>query len=1333
MTVRRLARLALLALLAGATPAPALVLLTGDYLQLPIDSSALPGRFMAEGNTQGAKFNAAGTGGGSGVDFWQPGSPVYNYTIASSLGLRTNGVGWSTAPVVTDTSAGSTRSATVVGAPFAGLQFQRDVSFAQSAQVITITDTLTNTGALAFGSLATLDNTDPDQLGFSTQNDVAARAVFAVQSGGGLTVALGSTSPFAVADVSGFSNTNPYPILAAPTDPNGALNDVGINLAFNYGTLAPGQSVSAVWYLVFGATLPAAEASFCAVTGAADADGDAICDALDNCPAIANASQADADGDGSGDACDPCFGTGTADGDADGVCDGQDNCPSVANPGQEDADGDRIGDACNDAFDADGDELADVRDNCPAVPNPTQTDSDFDHIGDACDSCLGFGSSDGDGDGFCDGNDNCPTVANPDQIDSDSDGVGDACDVCFGFGASDADADGVCDGDDNCPDVANPSQIDCDQDGLGDQCDGDTLDGDGDGTADGCDNCPLLGNPTQADADGDAVGDGCDNCPGAPNAAQRDLDGDGDGDACDADDDGDGVPDGSDVCPLLADPAQADADGDGVGDACDNCPAVANPAAPGGLDALRSRLATASAGIAALVPTRFDFSEGASGVLILDGGNDMYDGGNVLETELASGIAYTDGALTAGDAAFGPGSVYFTAKYTGLFVLAVEHLAVASFRITGNNGADGGGSLDGAVLSTVAHGQPFTIFVKRVFNAADPSINHIVIVPGTGAGITPFFPPDTNNDLHQLSGLSGVGALYYLLVARDGGARLADADVLAIADAFLATVSGGQPDADGDGLGDACDPDVDGDGVANAGDNCPLAANPSQADTDGDGLGDACDSDSDNDGLPDGRDPCPADATNACAPLFGCTASNPPSLYRIDIVTGAGTQIGPMGISSCTGLAFDPVSGDLYAAGDDPSTFLASLWRVDPSSGASTLVGPLGVGIPGNIAFRSDGTLYVYQTAPLERLGTVDLGTGAASLLPPSGAADRSNGVAFDAADRLLHANDFTLDRLDLTTGAAVPLFNYSVPSMPSCGSGAVRGLAGRGPGELYGTVQCSGGVPWYLVTLDPASGAVTSVGQTIDWLAGIAFDLYCGDGILSPGEGCDDGNTANGDCCSASCVPAANGTSCSDGLFCDGAETCQAGACAGGPPPCPGSCDESGDACAAQCPAVAPACRSAARSTLTIRDRVADGRDVLSWRWQDPAATPLADLGNPVGGTDYALCLYRSNGAALLGAIDVPANASRWSAVGSRGFNFLDPSANGVRRISLRGGGSGGTRISVAGHGAGLPDLGLPVLGPEFPLVVQLANGAGACWEARYDTPAHILRNDAGRLRARR
>jgi hypothetical protein len=57
------------------------------------------------------------------------------------------------------------------------------------------------------------------------------------------------------------------------------------------------------------------------VYGSADADGDGVSDAADNCPGASNPDQADSDGDGIGDACDP-------DADNDGVADADDVCPA---------------------------------------------------------------------------------------------------------------------------------------------------------------------------------------------------------------------------------------------------------------------------------------------------------------------------------------------------------------------------------------------------------------------------------------------------------------------------------------------------------------------------------------------------------------------------------------------------------------------------------------------------------------------------------------------------------------------------------------------------------------------------------------------------------------------------------------------------------------------------------------------------------------------------------------------------------------------------------------------------------------------------------------------
>jgi hypothetical protein len=67
----------------------------------------------------------------------------------------------------------------------------------------------------------------------------------------------------------------------------------------------------------------------CALTAGQNSDADSWADVDDNCPLVANASQADGDADGTGDACD--------------------NCPTIANPTQRDSDRNGQGDPCQDA------------------------------------------------------------------------------------------------------------------------------------------------------------------------------------------------------------------------------------------------------------------------------------------------------------------------------------------------------------------------------------------------------------------------------------------------------------------------------------------------------------------------------------------------------------------------------------------------------------------------------------------------------------------------------------------------------------------------------------------------------------------------------------------------------------------------------------------------------------------------------------------------------------------------------------------------------------------------------------------------------------------------
>ncbi len=152
------------------------------------------------------------------------------------------------------------------------------------------------------------------------------------------------------------------------------------------------------------------------------------------------------------------------------------------------------------------------------------------------------------------------------------------------------------------------------------------------------------------------------------------------------------------------------------------------------------------ASIAALIPNRFDFSDGVTGSSISDGESDLFDGGNYLRTDLSvSAVPYSDGVVVS-HAATGLGGSYFTRKAPGLFLFAADLDGASYFEITGNLGGDGSGAMDAAVLSEHFGRRSYTGFVKRVFNAGDPSVNHLVIVESV-PGVSHEFATSTERRL----------------------------------------------------------------------------------------------------------------------------------------------------------------------------------------------------------------------------------------------------------------------------------------------------------------------------------------------------------------------------------------------------------------------------------------------------------------------------------------------------------------------------------------------------------------------------------------------------------
>jgi cysteine-rich repeat protein len=123
-----------------------------------------------------------------------------------------------------------------------------------------------------------------------------------------------------------------------------------------------------------------------------------------------------------------------------------------------------------------------------------------------------------------------------------------------------------------------------------------------------------------------------------------------------------------------------------------------------------------------------------------------------------------------------------------------------------------------------------------------------------------------------------------------------------------------------------------------------------------------------------------------------------------------------------------------------------------------------------------------------------------------------------------------------------------------------------------------------------------------------------CGDGTRAPAEACDDGNGSYGDGCTRTCTveecwscsgspsacSLADGATCDDGVFCNGADTCSQGACtahAGEPcidAPCiDRTCNEQADGCSQDVAAEGTPCDDADACTGGDRcdgDGVCDG-----------------------------------------------------------------------------------------------------------------------------------------------
>lgn len=342
------------------------------------------------------------------------------------------------------------------------------------------------------------------------------------------------------------------------------------------------------------------------------------------------------------------------------------------------------------------------------------------------------------------------------------------------------------------------------------------------------------------------------------------------------------------------------------------------------------------------------------------------------------------------------------------------------------------------------------------------------------------------------------------------------------------------------------------------------------------------------------------------------------------------------------------------------------------------------------------------------------------------------------------------------------PAIDSGNPAVPGSGGDACEADDQRGVARPFGAAcdsgafeaTCGNGV------VDP--GEECDDGNRVD---GDGCDsnctrTACGNGILTAGEDCDDGNLTAGDCCSPACRFESAGTTCAaDGNFCtddvcDGTgrcthpnntlscdvldpcssgNRCTNGVCTGGH-----GCDPCLTCFAGVGCRIPPdVCQAAAPggASLALRSSADDAKDGLGSRWTSSGTGDVADFGMPDLGTDFRMCVYDAQEHAVLSAIaggdGTCGRRDCWrrTATGWVFRNTGRTPIGGITRVLLRAGGPGKARIDVVGRG---PDLHLATPPLTTPVRARLVRGFGPpCWEATFAGGA-VQRNQPTGFRAR-
>lgn len=244
--------------------------------------------------------------------------------------------------------------------------------------------------------------------------------------------------------------------------------------------------------------------------------------------------------------------------------------------------------------------------------------------------------------------------------------------------------------------------------------------------------------------------------------------------------------------------------------------------------------------------------------------------------------------------------------------------------------------------------------------------------------------------------------------------------------------------------------------------------------------------------------------------------SNSTSLFEVDPLTGTATLIGAHG-AWISGLSFKPEASCLIGLDMD-----SHLYDVSTVDGSGSDIRPTGVDLLGGLALSPGGTLYGLRGSPGGELYTLDIATGAATLVGSVGFVTREGGLDFDPVSGALYGANgqaagslYTIDTgtaVATTVGIVVDEFSQpiNISAVAFDAAGVLYGLKLTTAPEIYQinptnavvidrvpipgfpAGSFTGGLEFddstgilyasingQLATLDPQTGATTILGPT--------------------------------------------------------------------------------------------------------------------------------------------------------------------------------------------------------------------------------------------------------------